>query len=331
MSLPFNPKKDLVELKGKVIIVTGANRQSGLGYSTVKHLVREGAKVYIAARNEQQSLESIEKLKEDLRLGQDGPGSDGQVHFLKLDLGDPRNVKKVAEEFMAKESRLDVLVNNAAMVMAPFEKTSDGTSSLSDIASLISPFVFTQTLLPLLTKTAQEEDSDVRIINVSSITHYIVPSIKKLETVEDLNQEFHGRPVAKFFRYAHTKLLIIIWARALHKHFNSLSSITPEASRITVMSLNPGNVDTFSNRWPLPWLWRPLVRMLMTAPNVDVGVYPMVFAAAGKTIHEDREKYTGAYISEKRDVVDPSSDARSDKLAEELWALLQKIMKDMAL
>lgn len=74
--------------------------------------MREGAKVYIAARNEQQSLESIEKLKEDLRLG---PGSDGQVHFLKLDLGDPRNVKKVAEDFMAKESRLDVLVNNAAM------------------------------------------------------------------------------------------------------------------------------------------------------------------------------------------------------------------------
>ncbi|KAJ3917227.1 hypothetical protein F5877DRAFT_45021 [Lentinula edodes] len=307
MSPAFDPKKDLVELKGKVIIVTGANRQSGLGYSTVKHLVREGAKVYIAARNEQQSLESIEKLKEDLRLGQDGPGSDGQVHFLKLDLGDPRNVKKVAEDFMAKESRLD------------------------DIASLISPFVFTQTLLPLLTKTAQEEDSDVRIINVSSITHYIVPSIKKLETVEDLNQEFHGRPVAKFFRYAHTKLLIIIWARALHKHLNSLSSITPGASRITVMSLNPGNIDTFSNRWPLPWLWRPLVRMLMTAPNVDVGVYPMVFAAAGKTIHEDREKYTGAYMSEKRDVVDPSSNARSDKLAEELWTLLQKIMKDMAL
>lgn len=57
----------------------------------------------------------------------------------------------------------------------------------------------------------------------------------------------------------------------------------------------------------------------------------MVFAAAGKTIHEDREKYTGAYISEKRDVVDPSSNARSDKLAEELWILLQKIMKDMAL
>ncbi|KAF8828094.1 hypothetical protein HHX47_DHR4000991 [Lentinula edodes] len=333
MSPAFDPKKDLVELKGKVIIVTGANRQSGLGYSTVKHLVREGAKVYIAARNEQQSLESIEKLKEDLRLGQDGPGSDGQVHFLKLDLGDPRNVKKVAEDFMAKESRLDVLVNNAAMHL---ESCGHEVCfllwiswySLKDIASLISPFVFTQTLLPLLTKTAQEEDSDVRIINVSSITHYIVPSIKKLETVEDLNQEFHERPVAKFFRYAHTKLLIIIWARALHKHLNSLSSITPGASRIIVMSLNPGNVDTFSNRWPLPWLWRPLVRMLMTAPNVDIGVYPMVFAAAGKTVREDREKYTGAYMSEKRDVVDPSNNARSDKLAEELWTLLQKIMKD---
>ncbi|KAJ3785811.1 hypothetical protein GGU10DRAFT_353773 [Lentinula aff. detonsa] len=328
MAPRFNPKRDLVDLHGRVIIVTGANRPLGLGYSTVKHLASAGAKVYIAARNEQQSLQSIEKLKADLHLDP-SDGNSGQVHFLKLDLGDPRDVKKVAEEFLAKESRLDVLVNNAAMVFAPFEKTSDGISKIV-VTNLISPFVFTQTLLPLMAKTAQEENSDIRIVNVSSITHYIA-NIKKLENVEDLNQEYRRRPLAKFTRYAHTKLLIIIWTRALHRYLSSLSSTMPGMERITAMALDPGNIDTFSNRWPLPWLWRPFVRLLMTAPNVDVGAYPTVFAAAGKAIYKDRGKYAGRYLNEKMNVVNPSSDARSDKLAEELWTLVEKTTNDMGL
>ncbi len=76
----------------------------------MRHLARAGAKVYIAARNEKQSLESIEKLKVD---GLE-PGN-GDVCFLGVDMSDPRITKKSAEEFLAKEKRLDVLVNNSAM------------------------------------------------------------------------------------------------------------------------------------------------------------------------------------------------------------------------
>ncbi|KAJ3761191.1 hypothetical protein EV360DRAFT_80466 [Lentinula raphanica] len=327
MAPRFNPKSDLVDLKGQVIIVTGANRPWGLGYSTVKHLVSAGAKVYIAARNEQQSLESIEKLKADLRLGED-ERSAGEVHFLKLDLADPRNAKKVAEEFLMKESRLDVLVNNPAMVFAPYEKTNDGISKIV-VTNLISPFVFTKTLLPLMAKTAQEKGSDVRIVNISSLSHKFVPNIKELKKPEDLNQDFRRRPLAKFTRYAHTKTLIIIWTRALHQHLKSLSSTMPGVERVVTMAIDPGNIDTFSNRWPLPWLWRPLVRLLMSAPNVDVGAYPTVFAAAGKKIHEDPERYSGVYLDVKMKVANPSRNARSDKLAEDLWILVEEITNDM--
>ncbi|KAF9071810.1 NAD-P-binding protein [Rhodocollybia butyracea] len=328
MAPRFDPKKDLVNLSGRVVIVTGANRESGLGYGTVRHLARAGAKVYIAARNEKQSLASIEKIKAEL----DGQTHGGKVCFLKLDLSDPRGVKKVAEEFMAKESRLDVLVNNAAIVFVPFEKTSDGVSKIIT-TNLVGPFVFTLTLLPLLAKTAAQEGSDVRIVNLTSLVHYIAPKIKKLKTLDDLNQEFRRRPLSAFTRYGHTKVLIILWTKALHTYLNSpsTSSALPGTERITAMALDPGSVDTFSVRWPLPWLWRPFVRLVMTAPNLEVGTHPMAFAAAGKKIRDGKEAYGGRFLNERFKIAKPSRNARSEKISADLWTLLEKIKKDMGL
>lgn len=70
----------------------------------MQHLVRHGATVYMAARNEQKATAAIERLhKEGL-----APGN-GTVAWLKLDLANPRWAKEAAEEFMRKEKRLDVL------------------------------------------------------------------------------------------------------------------------------------------------------------------------------------------------------------------------------
>jgi NAD(P)-dependent dehydrogenase (short-subunit alcohol dehydrogenase family) len=70
----------------------------------VKHLARRGAKVYMAARSQTKAEEAIAKLKAEGL----GPGN-GDIIWLKLDLKDPRNAKKAAEEFMKQEKRLDVL------------------------------------------------------------------------------------------------------------------------------------------------------------------------------------------------------------------------------
>ena len=90
---------------------------AGIGYATVRNLARGGAKVYLAARNEERAKAAIHKLK------QEGLGSrNGDVHWLKLDLSDPKVAKESALQFAAKEKRLDVLVNNAAMcVIEPDE------------------------------------------------------------------------------------------------------------------------------------------------------------------------------------------------------------------
>ena len=83
---------------------------AGIGYATVRNLARNGAKVYLAARNEERAKAAIHKLK------QEGLGPrNGDVHWLKLDLSDPKVAKESALQFVAQEKRLDVLVNNAAM------------------------------------------------------------------------------------------------------------------------------------------------------------------------------------------------------------------------
>ena len=77
---------------------------SGIGYTATLHLARRGAKVYIGARNEQRAKAAIERMRaEGLQPG------NGEVHWFQLDLSDPRKVKKSAEDFAAKEKRLDVL------------------------------------------------------------------------------------------------------------------------------------------------------------------------------------------------------------------------------
>lgn len=99
-SQKFNPSTDLEDLSGKVIIVTGGNK--GIGYATVKHLARRGAKVYLGARTEEKGAGAIAKLKEE------GIGS-RDVVWLFCDLSTPALVKQSGESFLSKEEGLDVL------------------------------------------------------------------------------------------------------------------------------------------------------------------------------------------------------------------------------
>ncbi|KAJ3868031.1 hypothetical protein EV359DRAFT_70823 [Lentinula novae-zelandiae] len=296
MKSTFDPQNDLTELRGKVIIVNGR----GTGLATVGHLARAGATVYMAARNEGKALQAIEKLNhEGLQPG------NGKVKWLKLDLSDPREAKRAAQTFMEKEKRLDVLVNNAGVYL--------------------SPFVFTRTLIPLLTSTATEVNSDVRIVNLASIAHRFTPSGVKFSEIEDLNVQYRGKIMPGFMRYAHSKLLDILWTRSLQKHFNSVSPPIP----IVAMSIHPGGVDTFSHDWPLPWFWKPIFALAIN--DAEHGSYTSVFAAAAKVVRDEREKYCGAYLDNKPvgRIAVPSMTARDDQLADDLWSLTTSLLKDL--
>lgn len=80
----------------------------------MKALARNGAKVYLAARNRQKGLDAIERI----RAAGLSPGN-GQIELLELDLAAPKLAKTAAEEFLKKEERLDILLNNAAAYVSP--------------------------------------------------------------------------------------------------------------------------------------------------------------------------------------------------------------------
>ena len=83
---------------------------SGIGFETTTQLARRGARVYIAARSESRVQSAIKKLEA-------GPDK-VDVRFLKLDLQDLQSIKTTVSDFLQKENRLDILLNNAGVSKA---------------------------------------------------------------------------------------------------------------------------------------------------------------------------------------------------------------------
>ena len=99
-------EKDIPDLTGYVIIVTGGN--SGIGYETAYHLALAGARVYISSRSQARVDEAIKAMGERA-------GRQLDLRFLQVDLQDLRSVRKAAEGFGERDERLDVLINNAGV------------------------------------------------------------------------------------------------------------------------------------------------------------------------------------------------------------------------
>ncbi len=137
----------------KIALVTGANK--GIGFEVTRQLVRQGYHAFLGARNAAAGRAAVEKLQ-----------GDGKVTFLHIDIADPNSILRAAEEFARTSDRLDVLVNNAgilldedkaALTIAPeiFEQTVR--------TNTLGPWLVTQAFLPLLNKSDAP-----RIVNVSS-------------------------------------------------------------------------------------------------------------------------------------------------------------------
>ncbi|KAH6912602.1 hypothetical protein BKA70DRAFT_768583 [Coprinopsis sp. MPI-PUGE-AT-0042] len=158
---PTWTQKDVPDQTGKVIIVTGGS--SGLGKATVETLLEKGAKVYILARSEQKATACIEELQKQ---------TGKTALFIKVELASLKSVHEAVEEFKSKEAKLDVLYNNAG-IMLTSELTPEGFDYVFQ-TNVTGPFYLTQLLFPLLEFTATTASKgEVRIINLSSCAHHI--------------------------------------------------------------------------------------------------------------------------------------------------------------
>jgi len=147
--------KDIPDLTGKTIIVTGAN--TGLGFEAVKVFARNGANVVMACRSAEKGETARKQL---VRLY---PSS--IIQFMQLDLADLKSIHRFAATFRKSHAHLDVLLNNAAVKMAPYSLTQDGFESQMGVNHL-GHFALTGVLLDVLKKSPKS-----RVVNVSSLSH----------------------------------------------------------------------------------------------------------------------------------------------------------------
>jgi retinol dehydrogenase-12 len=138
-------------------LITGG--YAGIGFHLSRLLYSNNATLYLAGRSKAKALAAIEQLRTAC------PGSKGRIEFLYLDLSDLNTIKPCVQQFLKKESRLDVLVNNAAIMVPPSGSKSAQGYDLQTATNVYGPFLFSILLHPILTATAQKaETGSVRIV-----------------------------------------------------------------------------------------------------------------------------------------------------------------------
>ena len=141
--------------KGKVVLVTGSS--SGIGFEAARVLASKNATVIIAVRNPRKGNSTVNKIR--------GQHKNADVHFMELDLADLGSIHLFTKIFKEKFNKLDLLINNAGVMIPPYGKTKDGFE-LQFGTNHLGHFALTGLLIDLLKKT-----KDSRIVNVSSAAH----------------------------------------------------------------------------------------------------------------------------------------------------------------
>ncbi len=140
---------------GRVAIVTGAN--AGLGLESARVLGLKGAHVILACRSEERGEAALEKLSAEV--------GGGRFRVLPLDLSALASVHAFAERFRSDGNRLDLLINNAGVMIPPFSRTADGFE-LQFGVNYLGHFALTVLLFDLLATTP-----DSRVVTLSSMAH----------------------------------------------------------------------------------------------------------------------------------------------------------------
>ena len=141
--------------KGRIAIVTGAN--IGLGYDTALALAGKGCRVVLACRNTDKAKAAREQILARYATA--------HVECQTLDLSSLKSVHSFATVFAKSHKKLDLLINNAGIMMPPYSLSEDGFESQL-AANYLGHFALTGLLLPLLGKTPGS-----RVISLSSLAH----------------------------------------------------------------------------------------------------------------------------------------------------------------
>jgi NAD(P)-dependent dehydrogenase (short-subunit alcohol dehydrogenase family) len=240
---------DIPDQTGRTAVVTGAN--TGLGYETATALAVKGAHVVLAVRNLEKG-----KAAADL-IARAHPGA--SVAIQELDLSSLDSVRAAADQLRADYPSIDLLINNAGVMMTPKSTTKDGFE-LQFGTNHLGHFALTNLLLDRVVAAPGS-----RVVTVSSVGHRFARNGIRFE---DLQWE---RDYSRVGAYGQSKLANLMFTYELQRRLRGTDTIAVAA--------HPGgsNTELARNLPPVVAAAARLLEPLMQ--NADMGALPTLRAA----------------------------------------------------
>lgn len=286
-------KNNIPDLTGKVALVTGSN--SGIGYEAVKALAEKNAEVIIAVRNIPKGDSAASKIKAIY--------PHAKLNVMKLDLSSLDSVRDFTKKFREIYNSLDLLINNAGVMIPPYSKTTEGFE-LQFGTNHLGHFVLTAELMELI-----EKSSEGRIVNVSSSAH----KFGKID-FEDLNWE--KRKYKPWRAYGDSKIANLYFTYELGRRLKKAGS------KIKVTSCHPG--------WSATNLQRninALQFLSFMGQKPDMGTMPTLRAAIDENVEsgdffgpDGFMKMRGYPVIEKTNKL-----SRNDEIAAKFWVISEEL------
>ncbi|KAI0380167.1 NAD(P)-binding protein [Hypomontagnella monticulosa] len=266
-------EKTCPDQTGRVFLITGG--YAGVGFELCKILYAHNATVWIAGRSASKAEKAILSIKSA------SPNSKGRLEFLSLDLADLSTIKPAVDAFVAKEPRLDVLVNNAGVMYPPKGSVDKHGNELQVGTNCLGPYLLYQLLVPLLTKTAASSPTaSVRVAWAGSIAIQVFSP-----QPHGMVLESDGRPKDTGVKnnYGQTKVANAFFAREFAK-------TTPQTG-VVHAAFNPGNLRTELQRhWTGIDAW--ITDKIFVYPAI-YGAYTELWTALTPELTPDK---SGAYV-----------------------------------
>lgn len=294
-------KPDAKSLAGQVILITGANR--GMGKIVAEDCAARGARVVMGCRD----LGAAAKAIDDIRTR--NPSAD--IVACQLDLSSFASVHGFAGAVMQNEQKIDVLVNNAAIVPAERTMTADGHEMMIQV-NYFSPVMLTLLLAPFMERTS----TDPRIISVGAVGHAYVKDIY-WQDMDSVSASF-----SPFMVYLHSKLALMLFVREL--------AVRRSANRgARVYCVDPGISPT------------ELVTGTQPKTGLKAKLTSGIMGTVGRTVQQSADSIVKVIIMDKEGY-DPrkyyfmdgmpkglSKTAEDDAKAARLWDLTSQIIPVM--
>jgi NAD(P)-dependent dehydrogenase (short-subunit alcohol dehydrogenase family) len=281
-------------MQDTVVLITGAN--AGIGKETAVGLARMGATVVMTARDPGRGAAALADVR-------DRSGST-DVELLALDLADLTSVRTCAQELLERYDRLDVLVDNAGLVMAERTVTTEGFETTFGVNHL-GHFYLTNLLLDRLRASAP-----ARVVVVSSQAHKMA---RRGLDFDDLQGLRHYRG---FDAYSKSKLANIYFTRELARHL--------AGTGVTVNAVHPGYVASRFGR-DGDMRFEPVLKLgaKLLAISPEEGARTSVYLASSPEVNGA----TGGYYAKCKPIA-TSKRARDDVAARRLWAASDALLAD---